>query len=74
MIESKAVQPDIHSAGDTPEQAAGSIAAALDFLYEEACSAGLSDVAELVLKASTEAKRCLQAPGAGDLASRRLAR
>lgn len=41
---------------ETPEQAAGSIGAALDFLRAEAQAAGLSGVADLIQRASVEAK------------------
>jgi DNA-directed RNA polymerase specialized sigma24 family protein len=45
---------------ETPEQAAESIAAALDFLHGEAEAAGLSGVAELIEQASTKAKESTQ--------------
>lgn len=45
--------------GETPEKAAESIAAALDFLRGEADTAGLSDVGDLIQQASARAKeRC----------------
>jgi DNA-directed RNA polymerase specialized sigma24 family protein len=43
---------------ETPEQAAESISAALDFLQGEAEAAGLSEVGELIQQASTKAKEC----------------
>jgi len=42
---------------ETPEQAAESISAALDFLQGEAETAGLSDVGELIRQASAKAKK-----------------
>lgn len=60
------MEQKINTAGDTPEQAAGSIADALDFLYGEANTAGLPEVAEAIHQASTKAKRRLQAPGPPD--------
>ena len=56
----------INTAGDTPEQAADSIADALDFLYDEANAAGLPEVAEAIHQASTKVKRRRQAPEAPD--------
>lgn len=41
---------------ETPERAAESISAALEFLRAEADAAGLSDVSELIQRASTKAK------------------
>ncbi|HWM27469.1 MAG TPA: hypothetical protein VNQ14_03350 [Woeseiaceae bacterium] len=41
---------------DTPEQAAESISAALDFLQAEAEAAGLCDLGALIRQASTRAK------------------
>lgn len=41
---------------ETPEQAAESISAALDFLGAEAESSGLTDVSELIRRASAKAK------------------
>ncbi|MEX2126097.1 MAG: sigma factor-like helix-turn-helix DNA-binding protein [Woeseia sp.] len=41
---------------ETPEQAAESISAALDFLQAEAEAAGLSEVGELIQRAATKAK------------------
>jgi DNA-directed RNA polymerase specialized sigma24 family protein len=41
---------------ETPEQAAESIAAALDFLHGEADTAGLSDVGDLIRQAAVRAR------------------
>jgi DNA-directed RNA polymerase specialized sigma24 family protein len=50
---------------ETPEKAAESIAAALDFLRGEADTAGLSDVGELIQQASARAReRCPSLPAA----------
>ena len=57
------MEPETNNLRETPEQAATSIAAALDFLYEEANAAGLSEVAELIHQASAKAKRRLQPSG-----------
>lgn len=46
---------------ETPEQTARSIADALDFLHREAEAAGLVEVAELIGKASSKAKKRKQA-------------
>jgi DNA-directed RNA polymerase specialized sigma24 family protein len=43
---------------ETPEQAAKSISAALDFLKGEAEAAGLSEVGNLIQQASAKAKEC----------------
>lgn len=47
----------IKALSETPEEAAESICAALDFLQREAEAAGLSDVGELIRQAAAKAKR-----------------
>ena len=68
------MEPETNNLRETPEQAATSIAAALDFLYEEANAAGLSEVAELIHQASAKAKRRPHPSGPSDLASQGSAR
>ncbi|MEX2495095.1 MAG: sigma factor-like helix-turn-helix DNA-binding protein [Woeseia sp.] len=58
-IENRMMETETVVVDETPEKAAESIAAALDFLRDEADTAGLSDVGDLIQRASARAReRC----------------